>query len=166
MSLVILDNKTLENDKFHIGWEKDWDAYMIHDFLKDHFDANRNDEKKCFVVPLHHKIYWVNHLEMINKKLLCETLQVLGRQKNLEMVSPLKEESSENVKLIQKTNPHFYKYRDTSPFCWCFYNGKQSIACDYCHFACCERACRLEMHNSTIQCPQHGLSKAERNFSK
>ena len=140
---------------------------MIKEFLETNFDASFHFQEAFFLVPVIHQPYFEKNLGNINQKISRETLQVLGRTPKT-----LKEEekksvfnvSEDEIESLKKSNPCFYRYKKTSPFCLCYYNEKQSLACHFCRFACCAKAQCKEMMNSLIECKDHGTKRIEEDF--
>lgn len=165
MSLSLHDGPD-STTSFQLKWKIDWDSFMIREFVETLFGAVRDDKQALWTIPAEHKLYFITHLEEINQKLSRETLQFLGRApKVVEQKMNSCDATVEDVRQVQKSNPCFYQFR-SSPFCWCFYQGRQSIACDFCRFACCANAVREDIVDPLAICSVHGSKRLEKDFSE
>lgn len=166
MSFSITKDEKEGQDYFALTWKSDWDSFMIKEFLETNFDATCDRVQQKFLIPKAHHSFFVTHLDKMNEKIARETLQVLGRPpKGQDFKKPNYDPTEEQTQQIKKFIPSFQRFKHRSPFCWCFYNDRQSIACDFCRFACCEKAMREEMANPVIRCPEHGQMKLLLDFS-
>lgn len=171
MSLTLSTSSSTDipSNQFYIHWKVDWEALMIQDFLQD-YEAKKDQANYRFEIPMQHFLFFQENLATLNQKITQETLQVLGRpirslptKKYYNQYTKISIPKEEVVRL-QRLNPAIYRYRE-SPFCLCFPNERQSIECDFCKFACCEKAIKTEMCDQYATCPVHGPCRLEIVYS-